>query len=158
MHLAANSNSLMTFALRDKYCILTRLYPAKNILALTQTHNSKSWCHKFIKLSAEFCYKLVQNNWTNTLYINNSLIHKVVPVSTFHHAKFCLSIGKEFSHRLCQESNSVPSRWSEFTMKSTWSQQISLHVETIWVPCLQYKYPCELFCTRSKQDWNFSLL
>ena len=75
--------------------ILTRLYPAKNILALTQTHNSQSWCHRFIKLFAELCYKLVQNNWTNTLYIKNSLIYKVVPISTFHHAKFCLSIWKE---------------------------------------------------------------
>ena len=58
-----------------------------NIPALPQTHKSQSWCHWLIKLSAD----LAPNNWTNILYIDTTSINKVLPVSTFHHAEFCLS-------------------------------------------------------------------
>ena len=122
MHLAANSNPLITFSLMGKY-ILTRLYPAKNILALPQTHKSQLWCLKFF---AEF---LVQNNYSNILYINTSSVRKILPVSISHHAEFCLSIWKERINLAtnCARNQTQHPQFAQGDLnslwKAPWSQQ-----------------------------------
>jgi len=116
MHLAANSNLFITFSLMSKY-ILTRLYPANNILALPQIHKSQL-CHRFIKvLSPKLLLKhTLHKNFFNTQSVTSKYLSscRILP--------FNLKGKKKFSHKLCPEPNSAFSvcpRWSQFSMKST---------------------------------------
>ena len=100
--------------------------------------------------------KVAPNNWTNTLDIAT----KVLPLSTFHHAKFRQSVWKKRVNLAtnCAQNRIQSHQFAQGDLnllwKAPWSQQIALHVESIILYGAMFTIHKSVW---SMREWNFIL-